>query len=816
MAYDPHGRLLTQTDARTGETTFAYDNADRLTTQTAPDPMGGSSHLVTGYGYDALGRRTSVTLPDTTVTTTSYDTRGNVISTGGSQTYDVSYEFDPQGRRLTMTTGGQAGNATTTWTYDSARGLLTHKQFAGGKGTNYSYTPGGRLANRTWARTVGGSPLTTTYSYNVAGDLALTDYSDGTPDVTMSYTRFGGLSTVADGTGTKTITYNAQLMPDQEIFPSAFFGGRILTRRYDSLYRNAGFDLGTSGDPDADHAVAYGYDNAGRLASVQDPNATWGYSFVPNSAGLVSGVTSGGNSVAYSYEPGRNAITGIENKVGSTTVSHFTYTNNALGQRTTRSQSGTAFAAAATESFGYNAKGEVTSSAHSADSARNTAFDYDAIGNRNEAIFGGVTTSYTANALNQYTEINPGTAVTPAYDDDGNMTSDGAGKRLVWDGENRLIEVRNAGNDLIASYTYDGQSHRVKKVTTGLASQGASEEVYLYDGWNRIATYNIANSTFQISHCLTWGRDLSGSLEGAGGVGGLLARNAGSTTWAYTYDANGNVSELIDGSGIIAAHYEYDPFGNAVVATGSLAASNPWRFSTKPVDAETGYSYYGYRFYNPVTGRWVSRDPIGEEGGANLYAFCVGSPNNQIDPLGTKYQRFDTNIESIPFIKGIPKIAGATAETEAIWATGAHVVPNIAWHSVETSRKTDLSIKFVVRPEYADQLDTRKPNDPTGTLREHEYQHARYNSERYNQFVKEANPHLLYFCSASCGKAHADAINAFLDYYKNIALMEDAILDMMSYDASFARSQYTSAQIRVKNASVRIVESTAAIKKECK
>ena len=316
-------------------------------------------------------------------------------------------------------------------------------------------------------------------------------------------------------------------------------------------------------------------------------------------------------------------------------MSNYAYANNVLGQRTARSQSGTAFAAAATESFGYNAKGEVVNSAHSVESARNTAFDYDGIGNRSEATFGGVTTAYTANTLNQYTEIDPGTPVMPSYDDDGNMTSDGAGKTLVWDGENRLIEVRNASGNLIATYTYDGQSRRVKKVTTSLAPQGASSEVYLYDGWNRIATYTT-QSTFALQNSLTWGRDLSGNLEGAGGVGGLLARNVGGTAWDYTYDANGNVSEVIDGSGNIAAHYEYDPFGNAVVATGSSVASNPWRFSTKPVDLESGYSYYGYRYYNPVDGRWINRDPIGINGGVNIYCYVRNSPIVDCDPLGLK------------------------------------------------------------------------------------------------------------------------------------------------------------------------------------
>jgi RHS repeat-associated protein len=216
-----------------------------------------------------------------------------------------------------------------------------------------------------------------------------------------------------------------------------------------------------------------------------------------------------------------------------------------------------------------------------------------------------------------------------------------------------LVEVRDASNNLIATYTYDGQSRRVKKVTSSLASQGVTEEVYVYDGWNRIATYSTQNSTFSIQNCTTFGRDLSGTLEGAGGVGGLLGIKEGANSYRVSYDANGNVSELIAATGNMAAHYEYDPFGNVVVSSGNYAVANPWRFSTKPVDLETGYSYYGYRFYNPVDGRWVSKDLINELGfktlhgvkinrmrlreETNLHAFVANNPVGFVDPFGLAY-----------------------------------------------------------------------------------------------------------------------------------------------------------------------------------
>nr|WP_226894883.1 RHS repeat-associated core domain-containing protein [Luteolibacter marinus] len=129
-------------------------------------------------------------------------------------------------------------------------------------------------------------------------------------------------------------------------------------------------------------------------------------------------------------------------------------------------------------------------------------------------------------------------------------------------------------------------------------------------------------------------------MQGAGGVGGLLAVEieSGADAGVYypTYDGNGNISEYLDASAVVVAHFEYDPFGEEVVATGSKVALFDYRFSTKPLDAETGYFYYGYRYYDPVQGRWPSRDPIGERGGLNLYGFVYNNPNSWYDILGGK------------------------------------------------------------------------------------------------------------------------------------------------------------------------------------
>jgi RHS repeat-associated protein len=135
--------------------------------------------------------------------------------------------------------------------------------------------------------------------------------------------------------------------------------------------------------------------------------------------------------------------------------------------------------------------------------------------------------------------------------------------------------------------------------------------------------------------------DLSGSQTGAGGIGGLLfgTFNGSSSTSsvAYAFDGNGNVSALLDmKTGQVAAEYEYSPFGETIRATGPLAKENPFRFSTKRTDDTTGLILYEYRILRPDIGRWLSRDLIGLRGGRNLYGFVRNTPIRVIDRLGLK------------------------------------------------------------------------------------------------------------------------------------------------------------------------------------
>jgi RHS repeat-associated protein len=209
------------------------------------------------------------------------------------------------------------------------------------------------------------------------------------------------------------------------------------------------------------------------------------------------------------------------------------------------------------------------------------------------------------------------------YDADGNLTSDGRWTN-IWDGENRLINITSLATTPTASQyslalTYDYMGRRIQKIVStnnGSAWVVSYTNRFVYDGWNVVAILDGANNLLTT---FTWGLDLSGSPQGAGGVGGLISMtvhsgpNAG--TYFYCYDGNGNVVALVNAAnGSLAQTYEYDPFGQITRSSGYLGNLNPFLFSTKYYDWETGLYYYGYRYYNPSTGRWPNRDPIRELG----------------------------------------------------------------------------------------------------------------------------------------------------------------------------------------------------------
>ena len=320
----------------------------------------------------------------------------------------------------------------------------------------------------------------------------------------------------------------------------------------------------------------------------------------------------------------------------------YAYSYDALSRPTTRND----------DVFAYNARSEVTGATAAGEVE---GYAYDNIGNATFASVGAVTNTYVANGLNQYTSINrtieqSEQSINLSYDADGNLVSFGDWS-YAYDSAARLTEVRSNGV-LIASNYYDHQGRRVRLVTS------EASYTFIYDGWNvvlELVDHDGVSDRIEYY----WGKDISGSLQGAGGVGGLLYLKRNGTIFVPIYDAYGNVMEYRAADGTLAASYVYDAFGRTVSQTGPLADVFRYRYSTKSFERETGLYYYGKRFYSPELRRWLNRDPIQESGGVNLYALCKNAPIFVCDKDGcayVAYRRLDSFVFKLTGVVWSPEM----------------------------------------------------------------------------------------------------------------------------------------------------------------
>ncbi len=333
---------------------------------------------------------------------------------------------------------------------------------------------------------------------------------------------------------------------------------------------------------------------------------------------------------------------------GNTTLDSASYGYNQAGQRTSFTN-----AAGTYVNYSYDNIGQLKV----ADSSVNTedrGYLYDAAWNLNDRTNNGLLSTFTVDPKNQLTNASP---IGPqTYDANGNPTySSGNNVGYSYDDENRLVNwyyydggyngngAPTSAADLRTEFVYDGRG-RLRQRVEYTASSGSpyswivsSETRYVYDGRRVIQERNSAN-TPTVSY--TRGTDLSSTLEGAGGIGGLLARSdsysGGNPTRHVFYhaDGNGNITYLVDSSQALAASYRYDSFGNTTASSGTLAGANVYRFSSKEIHVNSGMYYYGYRFYDPNLQRWPNRDPIQEAGGINLYTFVGNDPLDYSDAFG--------------------------------------------------------------------------------------------------------------------------------------------------------------------------------------
>ena len=313
-----------------------------------------------------------------------------------------------------------------------------------------------------------------------------------------------------------------------------------------------------------------------------------------------------------------------------------TFAANNLNELSTATRSGTLTVAGGTSGAATNVT--VNGSAASRYGDNTFALAGFTVTNGNNAYTAIAQDSYGRKDTNSV-NCNLPSSVSFVYDSNGNLTSDGS-RGFDYDDENQLVRV-TVTNSWKSEFTYDGKMRR--RIRKEFAWQNSmwvctGEVRYIYDG-KVVIQERDGNNLPAVTY--TRGRDLSSSLQGAGGIGGLLARtdqqstlNNQLSTSYYHADGNGNVTAMVNLQQLVVGRYVYDPFGNILSKSGPLADANTYRFSSQEYHQPSGLSLYLYRAYDPNLQRWLNPDPIQEGGGINLYRFVGNNPINWVDPLG--------------------------------------------------------------------------------------------------------------------------------------------------------------------------------------
>jgi RHS repeat-associated protein len=600
FTYGAAGDLITLTDGKSQTTTWAYDRYGRATTKTNAD-----GNLAWTNAFNTNGWLTAHWTPAKLLTQYAYDAVGNLTNIDYPTNTDVRLAYDAANRPTNMV--------------DAV-------------GTNaLAWTPWGALASEDgpWDQD------TVTYGQNEAllrQTLSLVQPNASAWTQSYGYDDEWRLTNITAAAGTFTYSWaGAQAaMPVQINLPN----GAYVTNVFDALGRLTSTVLKNSSQTTLNsHAYVYDAANERTRQTLKDANY-WDYGYDPlGQLTSAKGTESGGTSrwqeqLTYGYDAAGNLVARTNNAL----IQTFSLPNT-LNELGTASRSGTLTVA-----------GMTTPSATSVTVKDNTnpaqgasLYADKTFARTNVSLLDG-TNTFTAIAsdgsrtdTNAVTVSLPG-SVTFQYDGNGNLTSDGR-RAFEYDDANQLtaVQVTNAWR---SEFKYDGFGRRrvrTEKVWQSSAWVTASETRYVYDHM-LVLQERDANNVPTVTY--TRGLDLSGGLQQAGGIGGLLARTDFQGTAFYHGDAGGNITALIDGYQNVVARYRYDPFGNLVGLSGSMADANLYRFSSKEWHANSGTYYYGFRLHEPSLQRWLNRDPIEERGGFNMYGFVNNSPAGHVDGMG--------------------------------------------------------------------------------------------------------------------------------------------------------------------------------------
>lgn len=629
-AYDAYGNniwyVILDKDGVLRKTIIStYDGRNRL--QTVTTRAAGQPDIVTTYGYDANNNLNSV--KDAEQKETKYLSDFN---------HQVTKITDARQKETNLVYGGSAcpscGNSTdkltsvtdanqhsTTYLYDKA-GRLEYETDPIGKKYRYTYHPDGKL-DKKYNATSGTDVLQVTYSHNNRGQITGKQYADGTSvsygydsngrlqsasNANISYTfnnytggSFKGrLKSVKDNTYNRTVSYDQynSLGQRKQVTVSDGNGSRTTTHQYDDANRPWIITAGTK-------VFTYLYDKLGRRDSISYPN----------------GVT-----VKHGYD-NLDRLTSIKHSTGTATITFANYSGfDKTGNRKNKITSN------GTETYHHDEIYRLTQTDTPKGSEKYT---YDDVGNRT----GGPgpkeslpIVTYAYDAANRMTY---GRQLGYDYDDAGNQISRNIpnapdkGWTLTWDQENRLtqmVKFRKVNGVIMESRTidfkYDPFDRRIEKKVTTLINDVTkiSTWSYLYDGDNLAAEY-FTDSNGTTTTYYTHGP----------GVDEHLAMERGGVYYYYHADGLGSVSAITDQSAAVVQSYSYDSFG---VPKQTSNFQNSFMYTGREWDKETGLYYYRARYYDPMEGRFISKDQIGFEAGINLYSYVQNNPINLVDPSG--------------------------------------------------------------------------------------------------------------------------------------------------------------------------------------
>jgi RHS repeat-associated protein len=617
FTYDLGGRRTKVKDARGNETNFAYDVANRLTSVTNADNKTTSysynlmSRLTsqtdalnrtTNYEFDDFGQLVKTIYPTATAGATrlearlEYDATGNVkkqVDTAGRETvydYDTSnrlvkvtdpalqftqYEYNA---RSQMTAVVDALNQRYEFAYDPL-GRVTQVT-RGGISMSYGYDAVGNRTQRTDYNNA-----TTNYAYDNLNRLTTITYPD-TSTMTYAYDQLSRLTTATNVNGTVSVSFDnrGRVTSTTDVF------NQVVGYGYDANGNRTQLTLGQT------TSATYQYDVLNRLTQLTDTqSAATTYSYDATDK-MASRTLPNGAAASYQYD-GIDRLTRLQHVKGATTVADYQYQYNAASNITQLVEQ------AGTHNYSYDVINRLTSAAHPNSSAE--SYTYDAVGNRTSS---HQSTTYSYQPFNRVVTVGSNSY---SYDSNGNLTqkTDSSGTWAYnWDYENRLKQITRPNGQTV-SYKYDAMGRRIQRTLSGGGSTN-----FIYDGQDVIKDINSDGSTVEY-------------LNGTG-IDNKLRQTSNAGTLYFLDDLLGSTRALTDSSGNVVESIDYDSFGNGA------SSLTRYGYTGREWDADAGLYYYRARWYDPQMGRFISEDPIGLEGGINLYAYVQNNPLSFRDPTG--------------------------------------------------------------------------------------------------------------------------------------------------------------------------------------